>query len=107
MMDYLVPAGKFLAPYLPEISAALIACCLVMLGGEINALLRRLMRNQHFIVRTLVFVLVNAFGYGLVIIKATPYLTSTLRNLHLGMMFSVVLACFIIIGMWAQRNRQI
>ncbi|WP_072669260.1 MULTISPECIES: DUF3392 domain-containing protein [Vibrio] len=107
MMSFLAPAGQYLAPYLAEISMALIACWLVMLGGEVNALLRRLMRNQHFIIRTLVFIIVNAFGYGLLIVKASPYLTRTLANLERGMMFSIIMISFIVIGLWAQKNRQI
>lgn len=107
MMSFLAPAGQYLAPYLAEISIALIACWLVMLGGEVNALLRRLMRNQHFIIRTLVFIIVNAFGYGLLIVKASPYLTRTLANLERGMMFSIIMISFIVIGLWAQKNRQI
>ncbi|PXA74248.1 DUF3392 domain-containing protein [Vibrio sp. 11986-1-5] len=106
-MSFLAPAGQYLAPYLAEISMALIACWLVMLGGEVNALLRRLMRNQHFIIRTLVFIIVNAFGYGLLIVKASPYLTRTLANLERGMMFSIIMISFIVIGLWAQKNRQI
>lgn len=107
MMSFLAPAGQYLAPYLAEISMALIACWLVMLGGEVNALLRRLMRNQHFIIRTLVFIIVNAFGYGLLIVKASPYLTRTLANLERGLMFSIIMISFIVIGLWAQKNRQI
>lgn len=107
MMSFFAPAGHYIAPYLSEISIALIACLLVMCGGEINALLRRVMRNQHFIVRTLVFILINAFGYGLIIIKASPYLTRTLSNLEQGMMFGIVVISFVVIGLWAQRNRQI
>ena len=107
MMSFFAPAGQYLVPYLAEISMALIACWLVMLGGEVNALLRRLMHNQHFIVRTLVFIIVNAFGYGLLIVKASPYLTRTLANLERGMMFSIIMISFIVIGLWAQKNRQI
>lgn len=107
MMSFFAPAGQYLAHYLAEISMALIACWLVMLGSEVNALLRRLMRNQHFIARTLVFIIVNAFGYGLLIVKASPYLTRTLANLERGMMFSVIMVSFIVIGLWAQKNRQI
>lgn len=107
MMSFLAPAGQYLAPYLAEISMALIACWLVMLGGEVNALLRSLMRNQHFIIRTLVFIIVNAFGYGLLIVKASPYLTRTLANLERGLMFSIIMISFIVIGLWAQKNRQI
>ncbi len=78
-----------------------------MLGGEINAAIRRLMRQQHFLVRTLVFILINAFGYGLIIVKASPYLARTLGHLEKGMMFLIVVISFIVIGLWAQRNRQI
>ncbi|MFB9133913.1 DUF3392 domain-containing protein [Vibrio olivae] len=107
MLSFFAPAGQLLLPYLSEISMSLIACLLVMGGGEINTLVRRLMRNQMFIVRTIVFVLINAFGYGLIIVKVTPYLTRTLHKLEPGMMFVVVIISFIVIGSWAQRNRHI
>ncbi|TMX44949.1 DUF3392 domain-containing protein [Vibrio sp. Hep-1b-8] len=106
-MEYLNMFGDYLSPYLSEISTALIACTLVMAGGEINALLRRLLRNYNFALRTIAFVLINAFGYGLIIVKATPYLSRTLRGLDAGIMFTIVLFCFTVIGLWAQRNRQI
>ncbi|NVD06857.1 DUF3392 domain-containing protein [Vibrio sp. JPW-9-11-11] len=106
-MEYLNTLGNYLYPYLNEISTALIACFLVMAGSEINAMVRRWLRNYNFVLRTLAFILINAFGYGLIIIKATPHLTQTLRTLESGIMFSIILSCFIIIGLWAQRNRQI
>ncbi|MGC9422621.1 MULTISPECIES: DUF3392 domain-containing protein [Vibrio] len=107
MLSFFAPAGHYIAPYLAEISMAFIACFLVMLGGEINAILRRVMLNQHFIVRTLAFIALNAFGYGLLIVKASPYLARTLSHLERGMMFSLVIISFIVIGLWAQKNRQI
>ncbi len=107
LFHYFAPAGQFIAPYLSDISIAFIACLLVMLGGEINAAIRRLMRQQHFLVRTLIFILINAFGYGLIIVKASPYLARTLAQLERGMMFLIVVISFIVIGLWAQRNRQI
>lgn len=106
-MEFLNLLGGYLRPYLPEISTALVACVLVMAGGEINALLRRLLRNTNFALRTVVFILINAFGYGLIIVKASPYLTRTLRGFEAGIMFAIVLFCFLLIGIWAQRNRQI
>ncbi|MDN3610261.1 DUF3392 domain-containing protein [Vibrio ostreicida] len=107
IFEFLSPAGKYLLPYIGEISLALVACVLVMAGGEINAFLRSLLRNQHFVLRTFVFILINAFGYSLIIINATPYLSRTLRSVDAGMMFSIVFVSFILIGLWAQRNRQI
>ncbi|HFG2159167.1 TPA: DUF3392 domain-containing protein [Vibrio cholerae] len=107
LFTYLAPAGQALLPYLSEISIALVACTLVMLGGEINAFLRRALRNQHFLVRTLAFIFINAFGYGLIIIKASPYVARTLAQLESGMMLTLIVSCFVVIGLWAQRNHQI
>jgi hypothetical protein len=90
-----------------DISTAIIACLLVVLGSDINAFVRRLMRTQHFILKTCVFIVINAFGYGFIIIKTTPYLTRTLLHLERGMMFLVILGIFLFIGLWAQRNRHI
>ncbi|MDE1514330.1 MULTISPECIES: DUF3392 domain-containing protein [Vibrio] len=107
LFDFLSPAGQILLPYLNEIATALIACGLVMFGGEMNAFLRQTLRNQHFLVRTLAFIFINAFGYGLIIIKATPYLAQLFAQLDSGIMLTVIVSCFIVIGLWAQRNRQI
>ncbi|WP_117235411.1 DUF3392 domain-containing protein [Vibrio maerlii] len=106
MFEILDPLGRAIYPYLTEISTALVACSLVILGGDINTLLRRAIRNQHFIVRTLCFIGLNAFGYGLIIIKCTPLLRTQLSSLSPGVMVSLLTIGFIAIGMWAQRNRQ-
>jgi hypothetical protein len=107
MFELLTPLGRYIYPYLLEISTALIACALVVFGSDINRILRNALRAHHFIVRTIVFILVNAFGYGLIIVKATPYLSKILSGLNSGMMFTIVSISFILIGLWAQRNRQI
>ena len=107
MFEYFAPAGRYVAPYLSEISTALIACALVMFGSEINASLRKFLRAHNFVLRTVIFILINAFGYGLIIVKATPYLTRTLAQMPYGIMFSIVITSFVAIGLWAQRNRQI
>jgi hypothetical protein len=107
MLDFFAPAGRYLVPYLSEISTAMIACLLVVGGGEINRLMRNGLRNYHFIIRTFAFILINAFGYGLIIVKATPYLTQVLRRFDNGSMFCIVIGCFVFVGLWAQRNRQI
>lgn len=107
MLEVLAPAGRYLIPYTSEIATALIACLLVMFGGEINRVMRKLLSGHHFIIRTTAFILLNAFGYGLLIVKASPYLARTLRTIEPGMMFGLILLCFLIIGMWAQNNRHV
>ncbi|CAM3586609.1 hypothetical protein VA7868_04294 [Vibrio aerogenes CECT 7868] len=107
MIQFFNPAGQYIAPYLSEISTAFIACLLVMLGGEINSFLRQALGNQHFIIRTFAFIVLNAFGYGFIIVKLSPDLAQILEHLEKGMMFLLVVASFIGIGLWAQKNRHI
>lgn len=99
--------GSYLTPYLSDISVAMIACALVMLGGDINRALRAFLSGKHFLIRTVAFIGVNAFGYGLLIVKVSPFLTSALRSIEPALMLAIVLSTFIIIGMWAQKNRQV
>lgn len=106
-MRYLNSVGQHLVPYLSEISTALIACLLVVFGGEINRILRRMFKSQHFLIRTVIFVLVNAFGYGIIIIKLTPYLIRTLNDVDRGIMLLIIITSFILIGLWAQKNQHI
>ncbi|MCL9774851.1 DUF3392 domain-containing protein [Vibrio methylphosphonaticus] len=107
MLNIFAPGGQFISPYLFEVSTALVACVLVVLGADINRLMRNALRNTNFAIRTVCFILLNAFGYGLVIIKATPLLADVLDNTEPGLMFSIVVLSFVSIGIWAQRNRQI
>ncbi len=107
ILSFLNHTGSLIAPYLSEISTAIIACLLVMIGGNINRFMRSALSKQHFMIRTFVFILINAFGYGLLIIKATPLLASKLHSIQPIMMLAIVCSTFIIIGIWAQKNRQV
>lgn len=106
MFDIIAPFGRYLVPYLSEIATAMIACLLVMFGGDINRLLRRSLLGHHFILRTLAFIALNAFGYGALIVYVSPLLARLLRTIHPGIMASIILVTFILIGSWAQRHRQ-
>jgi hypothetical protein len=106
-MDVVHSIAQFMRPYLGEIAISLVACILVIAGGDINRYLRVLLRGHNFLVRTLVFVLLNAFGYGLVIVHVSPMLASSLAQLDANWLVSVVSVSFILIGLWAQRNKQV
>jgi uncharacterized membrane protein len=107
MLDFLAPAGKYLVPYTSEIAVAFITSLLVILGGNINQMLRNLIGRRHFVIRTLAFILLNAFGYGLFIIKVSPYLSLWLRNLDHAILVLIVIISFLAIGIWAQKNRHV
>lgn len=107
MFEILVPIGKMLLPYVNEISTALVACFLVVFGSDINRLMRKLLSGRHFITRTIAFIFLNAFGYSLIIIYATPAVVRALYQAPADMRFISVICAFIAIGLWAQRNRQV
>ena len=109
-MDFLISllagAGQFIRPWLTEIATAMIACLLVVFGSDINRTLRRHLTGSNFLLRTLAFVLVNAFGYGFLIVSISPWLARQLASLPSQWLFCLVVATFIFIGSLAQRNSQ-
>lgn len=107
LLSFFNQVGNYLTPYLSDISIAMIACSLVMLGGDINKALRAFLSGKHFIIRTCAFIGVNAFGYGLLIVKMSPILSSALKSIQPAFMLAIVLSTFIMIGIWAQKNRQV
>ncbi|OCH03033.1 DUF3392 domain-containing protein [Aliivibrio fischeri] len=107
ILSFFNTLGSYLTPYLSDMSVAMIACALVMLGGDINRALRAFLAGKHFLIRTCAFIGINAFGYGLLIVKASPFLTSALRSIQPAFMLAIVFSTFIIIGIWAQKNRQV
>ncbi|KPA51922.1 membrane protein [Photobacterium leiognathi subsp. mandapamensis] len=103
---FLSELGHSIRPWLDDISTAIVACLLVVFGGDINRLLRRRLSKYNFIIRTLAFILVNAFGYGLLIVYLSPLLHRELLNIPNYLSISIITATFIFIGCWAQRNKQ-
>lgn len=107
VITFLAKLGAMLHPWMGEIATALVACCIVMFATDINRFLRKTLVRRGFLVRTCVFVLVNAFGYGLAIVSISPWLASQLKSMPSQWLLLLVLAAFFAIGAWAQRNRQV
>lgn len=104
MFELFKPAGLLIAPHLTDISMALAACLLIVIGSRINHLISFLLRGSHFVLRTLIFIILHAFGYGALIIKIHPMIKQELASLSAGAMFFTVMMGFILIGIWAQRK---
>ena len=99
--------ASFLLPWVSEVSTAIVACVIVMFAVDINRIVRRLLTGQGFILRTLVFVMINAFGYGLAIVALSPILAKQLKLMPGYWMLLIVLGSFMLLGFWAQKNRQV
>ena len=107
MEELLISGGQWLRPYQSQCAMAIIATMLVLFGQDITNAIRQLIKSQHIIIRTVIFILVCAFGYGM----ATIWLTGALSNLfgqikNLYFLPTVIVA-FIALGLYAQKQRHI
>ncbi|BCV39348.1 DUF3392 domain-containing protein [Shewanella algae] len=102
----LTQLGSQLYPWLNEIATAMVACVILVFGADFNRFLRRKLGARNFVLRTLIFILVNAFGYGMLIVALSPWLARQLADLPALWTLLLVSATFIFVGSWAQRNNQ-
>lgn len=104
LTDFIVMLSTWCRRHLGEISLALMATLLVLCGPAINSWVRRHIASFNFLLRTLIFVLVCALGYGLAIIFLTPWLTKALAQLNNLSLAPVLLLIFILVGVFADRS---
>jgi len=107
MQEVLIQLGQSFRPYQYQCALAIVATVLVIFGNDINSAIKQLVRKQHFIVRTLVFVLVCAVGYGLVTVWLTELLSQQLAKIPSQYILPLVASIFIALGMYAQKQRHI
>lgn len=106
IISALAQVGGLLYPWLDEISTAIVACLLIVFGSDINRWLTRRLSGRSFILRTIVFVLVNAFGYGLLIVTLSPFIAKNMAQISAHWLLLIVISIFVFIGVWAQKHRQ-
>jgi len=106
-MTTLTDVGQWFRPYQYQAALAIIATLLVIFGNDINGAIKRLVAKQHFIIRTLIFVLVCAFGYGLLTVWLTSLLAMQLANIPTPYLLPSVFCVFFALGMYAQKQRHI
>ncbi|MFQ6371644.1 DUF3392 domain-containing protein [Shewanella sp. YIC-542] len=106
LVEYLTKLGTMLYPWLGEIASAMVACLVFTFGVDVNRWLRRRLGARGFIMRTLIFILLNAFGYGLLIVLASPWLARQMAHMPALWLLLLVVATFMVVGVWAQRNQQ-
>lgn len=106
-MITLTDVGQWFRPYQYQAALAIIATVLVIFGNDINGAIKKLIAKQHFIIRTLIFVLVCAFGYGLLTVWLTSLLATQLANIPTPYLLPCVFCAFCFLGMYAQKQRHI
>lgn len=103
-IDLILTLSKWSRTHLHDISLAVMATALVLFGPALISWVRRSISHFNFVIRTLIFVLVCAIGFGLAIIYLTPILVGAFANLNNYTLAPVLLMVFILIGILADRN---
>lgn len=107
MIDGLTELGQWFRAYQYQSALAMVATLLVIFGNDINNAIRKMIKAQHFIVRSLVFILVCTFGYGLATVWLTRLLSEQLAQIPNSYIVPVVVCIFTALGMYAQKQRHI
>ena len=105
--ELLIEIGQWFRPYQYQSALAIIATLLVLFGNDINQAIKTMVKRQHFVVRSSVFFLVCAFGYGVLTVWLTSFLSKALSNIPDVYIFPCIIGVFIALGMFAQKQRHI
>ncbi|AWL12214.1 hypothetical protein HMF8227_01741 [Saliniradius amylolyticus] len=107
MSEAFLTLTGWLSPYYSEIAMTFIATLLVVYGDVVNKHIKRMLTPYPFVFRTLVFVLVCAFGYGAFILFATPFIKQGILLLPSVWRGGVIVAVFLLMGYLAEQRRYI
>ncbi|MBJ7556718.1 DUF3392 family protein [Marinomonas spartinae] len=107
LLDLNLRLAYFLQPYLHSISVALVATCLVIYGDKVNGFLKRAVASWVFVARVAAFILMCAFGYGLLALWSQPLVFWLITRIDLTYRPVVLFACFCLLGILAERKRQL
>ncbi|MBT0585616.1 DUF3392 domain-containing protein [Alteromonas oceanisediminis] len=103
----LLQLTHWVSPYYTEIALTILATLLVIYGDVVNKNIKRQLQSLHFILRTLVFVLICAFGYGLLVIFLTPVVKQGLLMIPSLYRGTSIVAIFLLLGYLAEHRRYI
>jgi len=107
ILDLNLRLAHFLQPHLQDVALALVATCLVIYGDRINGYLKRLVSSWVFIARIAAFILMCTFGYGLLTLWTQPLVYWGITQVDLIYRPVLVLACFCLLGILAERKRHL
>lgn len=107
MTGLLIEIGQWFRGYQYQTAMAIVATVLVIFGNDINGAVRKLVAKQHFIVRSITFIVVCAFGYGLLTVWLTQLLSRQLSQVPDSYVLPIIATIFTVLGVYAQKRRHI
>ncbi|GGK03065.1 DUF3392 domain-containing protein [Pseudomonas matsuisoli] len=104
ILDLIATASRWSRSHLSEISIAILATLLVLLGPAINGWIQQRIGSLNFVFRTLLFVIICAAGYGLAMIHLPGWITQGLSYFNNYTLAPVLVLLFFVIGVLADRS---
>jgi hypothetical protein len=110
-MDFFAHLARALAdvihPHLQQVALAIVASLLFIYGEDLNGLIKKQIQRYHFLIRLAIFMLVCAFGYGMLTIFLTMLVARFLASLDAVYLIPALLGFFFIGGILAERKKQL
>ena len=103
----LIDLGQWLQGYLPHLSLLLMVCLVSLYADDILKLTKGVVARRHIIIRVACFVLITAFGFGLLVVWLSPLLTKALLFFGTKWLALTLLVAFFILGTIADRKNQL
>ncbi len=103
----LAALAHFVAPYTYELALIMVVCVIALYADDVNKITKRLVARRHFVVRTLVFVLVTAFGLGALTLFVTPWMVKLLTWFGTLWLPLTLATGFLVLGILADRKNQL
>jgi drug/metabolite transporter (DMT)-like permease len=103
----LLKLSSWIQPYIYEVAMTIVATLLVVYGDVLNKKIKRLLSTYHFIIRTFVFVLICAFGYGALIVLSTPHIKDLIMLVPVTYRGLSIFLAFLLLGYLAENRRYI
>ncbi len=91
--------------HLPDIATAYTTALLVIYGDNINRAVKKRVRRYNFLIRTVFFVLLCTFGYGMLTVLIAPAIADLLSAYGGRYLAPIVFLAFIGIGVLGERKK--
>ena len=91
--------------HMSQITTALTASILVIFGDDVIRIVKNQVRHRHFVVRMLTFILLCAFGFGMLAVFVAPGIGKLLRYFGDRYVVLAVVGAFVWVGMMAERRK--
>jgi uncharacterized membrane protein YfcA len=106
-MEFLEKFAEIVRLHSLSVAVAIVATAFAVFGGSINSIIRLVTKKMHFIVRFAFYILVYAFGIGILSAQAVSFLRKFLLALLAPHLLLFVAIVFLLLCFMAKKQRQI